>query len=117
MDMEDKICPCCGHGENCTLHICDKDKFPVIIKLRKEITRKNEVGKRVINEKRDLLIEIEKLQAKLTQAHKNTGFQVGKVNFRDFQLRKERAENRRLQAKITGAYNRGYIKGLAEGRE
>ena len=35
-ELQEDICPCCGHGKNCTLHICDKGECPTNIKLQTE---------------------------------------------------------------------------------
>ncbi len=32
-----EICLCCGHSEDCTLHICDKEKCLVVINLRTKL--------------------------------------------------------------------------------
>ena len=43
---------------------------------------------------------IKELQAEVEQKQKEFDYQVGKVNFRDSQLRTERDENRKLQAEL-----------------
>ncbi len=84
------ICPCCGHGKNCTLHICDKDKCPVIIKLRQKLAEaetEREIEKTIDDEA--ILggrAEITQLQAELTGAYNRghiDGLKKGRRESRD----------------------------------